>query len=105
VHVELRSTGVLLDRHGEFLLLGRGEELTGGRHKSSILADTTEALIGAVYLQHGIDVARTMVHRLFDPLLVVAPLLGAGLDWKTSLQELTASRELGVTLENRIVSG
>jgi ribonuclease III len=81
---------------GEYLLLGRGEELTGGRNKSSILADTTEALIGAVYLQHGMDVARSMVHRLFDPLLVVAPLLGAGLDWKTSLQELTASRELGV---------
>jgi ribonuclease III len=81
---------------GQYLLLGRGEELTGGRHKSSILADTIEALIGAVYLQHGIDVARSMVHRLFDPLLVMAPLLGAGLDWKTSLQELTANRELGV---------
>lgn len=87
---------------GEYVLLGRGEELTGGRHKSSILADTVEALIGAVYLQHGIDVAHTMVHRLFDPLLVVAPLLGAGLDWKTSLQELTASRELGVP-EYRII--
>jgi ribonuclease-3 len=81
---------------GEYVLLGRGEELTGGRHKSSILADTTEALIGAVYLQHGMDVARSVVHRLFDQLMVMAPLLGAGLDWKTSLQELTASRELGV---------
>jgi ribonuclease III len=81
---------------GEYVLLGRGEELTGGRNKSSILADTVEALIGAVYLQHGMDVARSVVHRLFDPLLVSAPLLGAGLDWKTSLQELTASRELGV---------
>ncbi|MGH4002331.1 MAG: ribonuclease III family protein, partial [Pseudonocardiaceae bacterium] len=87
---------------GEYILLGRGEELTGGRHKSSILADTTEALIGAVYLQHGIDVARQMVHRLFDPLLVMAPLLGAGLDWKTSLQELTSSNELGVP-EYRVV--
>jgi len=81
---------------GEYLLVGRGEELTGGRNKSSILADTVEALIGAVYLQHGMDIARSVVHRLFDPLLVMAPLLGAGLDWKTSLQELTASRELGV---------
>jgi ribonuclease III len=81
---------------GEYVLLGRGEELTGGRHKSSILADTLEALIGAVYLQHGMETARQMVHRLFDPLLVMAPLLGAGLDWKTSLQELTASNELGV---------
>ena len=87
---------------GEYVLLGRGEELTGGRHKSSILADTVEALIGAVYLQHGMDAARRMVHRLFDPLLVTAPLLGAGLDWKTSLQELTASNELGVP-EYRVV--
>lgn len=81
---------------GEYVLLGRGEELTGGRDKASILADTTEALIGAVYLQHGIDVARVLVHRLFDRLLVEAPLLGAGLDWKTSLQELTAAGDLGV---------
>jgi ribonuclease-3 len=81
---------------GAFLYLGRGEELTGGRSKSSILADATEALIGAVYLQHGLETAREVVHRLFDPLLLGAPLLGAGLDWKTSLQELTASAELGV---------
>jgi len=81
---------------GEHVLLGRGEELTGGRDKDSILADTTEALIGAVYLQHGSETARQVVHRLFDPLLVEAPLRGAGLDWKTSLQELTAATELGV---------
>ena len=90
------ARGLATNGLGEYVLLGRGEELTGGRHKSSILADTTEALIGAVYLQHGMDVARTVVHRLFDQLMVMAPLLGAGLDWKTSLQELTASRELGV---------
>ena len=87
---------------GDYLLLGRGEELTGGRHKSSILADTVEALIGAVYLQHGVDAAHDVVHRLFGRLLVMAPLLGAGLDWKTSLQELTASNELGVP-EYRVV--
>ncbi len=81
---------------GEHILLGRGEELTGGRDKASILADTTEALIGAVYLEHGVDTARKVVHRLFDPLLIEAPLLGAGLDWKTSLQELTAATDLGV---------
>jgi ribonuclease-3 len=81
---------------GEHVLLGRGEELTGGRDKDSILADTTEALIGAVYLQYGSETARQVVHRLFDPLLVEAPLRGAGLDWKTSLQELTAAAELGV---------
>lgn len=81
---------------GDFLYLGRGEELTGGRQKASILADATEALIGAVYLEHGLDTARELVHRLFDALLQGAPLLGAGLDWKTSLQELTASADLGV---------
>ncbi|HEY6425325.1 MAG TPA: ribonuclease III [Pseudonocardiaceae bacterium] len=94
---ELGSRGL-----GEYVLLGRGEELTGGRDKASILADTTEALIGAVYLQHGLDVARCMVHRLFDRLLIEAPLLGAGLDWKTSLQELTANHDFGVP-EYRVV--
>jgi len=84
------------DGLGAHLLLGRGEELTGGRDKASILADGLEAVIGAVYLQFGIDTARTFVHRLFDPLLAKAPLLGAGLDWKTSLQELTAQASLGV---------
>ncbi|MBB4963904.1 ribonuclease-3 [Saccharothrix violaceirubra] len=84
------------DGLGGHLLLGRGEELTGGRDKASILADGLEAVIGAVYLQFGIDTARQVVHRLFDPLLAEAPLRGAGLDWKTSLQELTASAGLGV---------
>src|SRR3954451_13893307 len=79
---------------GAFLLLGRGEELTGGRSKSRLLADAMEAMIGAVYLEHGLETARDVVHRLFDQLLVGAPLLGAGLDWKTSLQELTAAAEL-----------
>jgi len=81
---------------GAYLYLGRGETLTGGRTKPSILADATEALIGAVYLEHGLETARDVVHRLFASLLRNAPLLGAGLDWKTSLQELTAAGELGV---------
>jgi ribonuclease III len=84
------------DGLGAHLLLGKGEEMTGGRDKASILADGMEAVIGAVYLQHGIDTARGLVHRLFDGLLAEAPLRGAGLDWKTSLQELTASAGLGV---------
>ena len=67
-----------------------------GRDKASILADSLEALIGATYLEHGIEVARKVVHHLFDGLLAEAPLRGAGLDWKTSLQELTASAGLGV---------
>jgi ribonuclease-3 len=81
---------------GPYLLLGRGEETTGGRNKESILADTLEAVLGAVYLEHGLPVADEVVHRLFDPVMEQAAGLGAGLDWKTSLQELTATRGLGV---------
>ncbi|WP_017626272.1 ribonuclease III [Nocardiopsis chromatogenes] len=81
---------------GGYIRLGRGEEGTGGRDKSSILADTLEAIIGAVYLDRGLETASELVHRLFDPLISTASGLGAGLDWKTSLQELTASEMLGV---------
>ena len=81
---------------GAHLRLGRGEEATHGRDKSSILADTTEAVIGAVYLDRGLDLAADLVHRLFDPLLADAAALGAGLDWKTSLQEACAGQGLGV---------
>lgn len=80
---------------GSCLRLGRGEETTGGRDKSSILADTLEAIIGAVYLECGLEVAEELVHRLFDPLIHRAADLGAGLDWKTSLQELAAAQGLG----------
>jgi ribonuclease-3 len=81
---------------GPHLRLGKGEEATGGRDKSSILADTLEALLGAVYLDHGLDGAARVVHRLFDPVMADAAERGAGLDWKTSLQELTAEATLGV---------
>lgn len=81
---------------GPALRLGRGEETTGGRDKSSILADTVEALIGAVYVEHGITVASDIVHRLVDVHVEASASLGAGLDWKTSLQELTAALGLGV---------
>ena len=80
---------------GPHLLLGRGEETTGGREKDSILADAVEALIGAVHVGLGLDAAAAIVHRLFDPLLDQAATRGAGLDWKTSLQELSAARGLG----------
>jgi ribonuclease-3 len=81
---------------GTHIKLGRGEEATGGRNKSSILSDTVEAVIGAVYLSGGFETATEVVHRLFDPLMESAARLGAGLDWKTSLQELAAERSLGV---------
>ena len=81
---------------GAHLLLGKGEETTGGRDKASILADTLEALLGAIYLQHGLEVAAEVIHRLFDPLMAESAGRGAALDWKTSLQELTAALGLGV---------
>lgn len=83
-------------RLGDFLRLGRGEETTGGRDKASILADTVEALIGAVYVDRGIDEATAFVHRLVDDLIDASATLGAGLDWKTSLQEFSSRHSLGV---------
>ena len=87
-----RLTDVGLGAH---LLLGKGEENSGGSEKASILADGVESLLGAIYLEHGITVAREVILRLFGELLDTAPTLGAGLDWKSSLQELTASRGMG----------
>ena len=81
---------------GAYVRLGKGEEGTGGRDKSSILADTLEAVIGAVYLDQGLTAADGLVHRLFDPVIALSARLGAGLDWKTSLQELTAAEILGL---------
>jgi ribonuclease III len=81
---------------GQHIRLGKGEESSGGRDKSSILSDTVEALIGAVYLSGGFASGARLVHLLFDPMLEAAAAMGAGLDWKTSLQELSALHDLGV---------
>ena len=96
--VQMRAlAGVARDlRLGTYVRLGRGEEGTGGRDKPSILADTLEAVIGAVYLDRGLEAACRLVHQLFDPVIANSAQLGAGLDWKTSLQELTAAELLGV---------
>jgi ribonuclease-3 len=81
---------------GDHVRLGRGEEATGGRDKASILSDTVEAVLGAVYVQFGIERASEVIHTIFDPVIAEAAELGAGLDWKTSLQEVTATHDLGV---------
>ncbi len=80
---------------GRYLLLGRGEEVTGGREKDSLLADALEAVIGVVYLDRGMGAAGALVHRLFDSAIEESGTLGAGLDWKTSLQEAAAAEDLG----------
>ena len=81
---------------GDHIRLGHGEELTGGRDKSSILADTVEAIIGATYLSAGPDAATSLVLRLISPLLADPDRFGAAMDPKTSLQELAARRSRGV---------
>ena len=75
---------------GEHIRLGRGEDQTGGRDKDSILADTTEAVIGAAYLSAGTEAATALVLRLVAPLLDDPERYGAAMDPKTSLQELAA---------------
>ena len=81
---------------GAHVLLGRGEELTGGRDKSSILADSVEALIGATYISRGGDAATALVLRLIRPLLDNPERFGASMDPKTSLQELAARLGRGI---------
>ncbi len=81
---------------GAYLRLGRGEEATGGRDKSSILADTVEAVLGAVYLDRGLARGRPPDPPAVRPVMAASAQMGAGLDWKTSLQELTAATGKGV---------
>lgn len=86
---------------GRFILLGKGEEMSGGRNKSSILADALEAMLGAVYLDRGLDAARKLIVRLFRPRMV-AYVRGEGeRDYKTILQEL-ASADLRALPDYRI---
>jgi ribonuclease-3 len=80
---------------GDHLLLGKGEEKTGGRRKQALLADGYEALIAAIYLDGGIDHARAFIAREFGPLLTEVHRRGvAGQDYKSALQELLQAREL-----------
>lgn len=76
---------------GRFVLLGRGEEKTGGRQKHAILADGFEALIAAIYLDGGIDAAREFIVSRFAPLIAAGGDQAADAkfteDWKSALQE------------------
>ena len=86
---------------GDLVLLGKGEEQSGGRDKASILADALEAVFGAVYLDLGLDAARALIERLFRPRME-AYVRGEGdRDYKTILQEL-ASQELRAMPEYRL---
>ncbi len=82
---------------GAHMLLGRGEEKTGGRRKQALLADSYEALIAAIYLDGGIEPARTFILRQFGPLLAEVRKTGVSdRDFKSALQELVQSRELSL---------
>ena len=77
---------------GELLRLGRGEELTGGREKASLLADATEAVIAAVFLDGGLGAAQEAVKRFLDEAYARASAGELDRDFKTQLQELGQSR-------------
>ena len=77
---------------GKFLLLGKGERDTGGRDKDSILSDAIEALIGAVYLSHGLDGATAFVHKLIGRQLANLGAGGHTGDLKSDLVEFCAAR-------------
>ena len=79
---------------GEHILLGKGELVTDGREKDSILADTTEALFGAIYLEHGFEAARGVILRLFAEKIDRASASNIHRDWKTTLQERVAELKL-----------
>lgn len=103
----LAGQDVLADRAkhlgiGDFILLGRGEELTSGRKKDSILADVLEALIAALYRDGGLQAARTLVVRLFAQLVAAPEALVLGRDSKSELQEFLSSRGYGAA-EYRLV--
>jgi ribonuclease-3 len=88
---------------GEQLLLGKGEDQTGGRRKPALLADTYEALIAAIYVDGGIEQARAFIVREFGPLMAeVRHLPVGGRDFKSALQELLQSRDLPLP-EYRVV--
>ena len=88
---------------GALVRLGRGEEMSGGRDKASILADCMEAVLGAFYLDKGLEETRTLIKRLFWPRMEAYSRGEGDRDHKMSLQEL-ASRELGVAPEYRVSS-
>ncbi len=77
---------------GDHIKLGKGEEASGGRDKDSLLADTLEALIGAVYLGQGMDVVREALERVFGELMEETLSSGSAHDAKTVLQEMVVRR-------------
>lgn len=86
---------------GEEIFLGRGEEQSGGRDKTSILADAMEAVLGAVYLDRGLKASWKVIERLFWPRMAAYARGEGDRDYKTSLQEL-AAQDIGSVPQYRI---
>jgi ribonuclease-3 len=86
---------------GQEIFLGRGEELSGGRDKASILADGLEAVLGAVYIDRGLKVVQQLIERLFRPRIEAYVRGEGGRDYKTILQEM-AAQDLGRLPEYRV---
>ena len=80
-------------RIGDYLYLGKGEELSGGRHKSANLAGALEAIIAAIFLDQGLASAEQFVLRCFEPVFTRAVESGEEFDYKSQLQELIQSRQ------------
>ena len=100
--VSATSLGRLGERIGlgDYLILGRGEEKTGGRQKLALVADGYEALIAAIYLDGGIEPVRAFIERQFDGLIDEARRMGAHAtfteDYKSALQEWLQSHDRGL---------
>lgn len=90
---------------GDHVLLGIGEESMGGRDRVSILADTMEAVFGAIYLEHGFHATRDVILRLYGDKLKTASAKGINADWKTSLQERLAERGLPMAVYETTSNG
>jgi len=86
---------------GQYMRLGKGEEMTGGRARPSLLADVFEAFVGALFLDQGLDGVRQFLHRVVFP-KVNEDWLASMLDAKSQLQEMVQQERLG-PLEYRIV--
>lgn len=87
---------------GQEILVGKGEELSGGRDKTSIVADAMEAVLGAVYLDRGLGAARDLIERLFWPRMAAYARGEGDRDYKTGLQEL-AAQDVGTIPQYRVV--
>lgn len=82
----------------DLLRLGEGEARSGGQKRPSILADALEALLGAVYLDAGFDVASNLVRRLFKDVEISARMQAIGKDPKTELQEWLQGRKMSLPI-------